>query len=59
VAAKRSSRVVELELNIERLRVLLANQAFVARAPAAVVERERGRLADLEQQLRQLAADRT
>ncbi|MEO6344973.1 MAG: valine--tRNA ligase [Candidatus Limnocylindria bacterium] len=55
VADKRRSRVAELELNIERLTGLLANQAFVARAPASVVERERGRLADLEQQLRQLA----
>ena len=44
-----------LEANIERLRTLLANEAFVSRAPAAVVEQERARLADLEEQLRQLA----
>jgi valyl-tRNA synthetase len=39
------------------LRTLLANDAFTARAPAAVVERERARLADLEEERRQLAAD--
>jgi valyl-tRNA synthetase len=33
---------------------LLANSSFTERAPAAVVERERGRLAELEAQLRQL-----
>ncbi|MBA3740152.1 MAG: class I tRNA ligase family protein [Chloroflexi bacterium] len=55
VADRRRSHVADLELNIERLRGLLANEAFVARAPAAVVERERERLAELEQQVRQLA----
>jgi len=46
--------VAELEANVQRLRVLLADEAFVSRAPAEVVERERHRLADLEEQLRQL-----
>jgi valyl-tRNA synthetase len=39
---------------IERLRGLLANAGFVERAPAAVVARERERLAELEAQLRRL-----
>jgi valyl-tRNA synthetase len=52
---RRTARVAELEANIERLRTLLANEAFVSRAPAPVVEQERARLADLEDQLRQLA----
>ena len=52
---RRTARVAELEANIERLRTLLANEAFVSRAPAPVVEQERARLADLEEQLRQLA----
>ncbi|HYM52844.1 MAG TPA: class I tRNA ligase family protein, partial [Candidatus Dormibacteraeota bacterium] len=39
---------------IERLRGLLANAGFVERAPAAVVARERERLAELEEQLRRL-----
>ena len=34
----------------------LANQQFVSRAPAAVVERERGSLADLQQQLASVQA---
>ena len=51
---RRTARVAELEANIERLRTLLANEAFVSRAPAPVVEQERARLADLEEQLRQL-----
>jgi valyl-tRNA synthetase len=48
------ARVTELRSGIERLRALLANDQFVARAPAQVVERERARLADLEEQLGRL-----
>ena len=51
---RRAARVAELEANIARIRALLANDAFVSRAPAAVVEQERTRLAELEDQLRQL-----
>ena len=51
---RRAAQVAELEANIARVRALLANEAFVSRAPAAVVERERERLAELEDQLRQL-----
>ncbi|MGH2463572.1 MAG: hypothetical protein ACRDFZ_08145 [Candidatus Limnocylindria bacterium] len=37
-----------------RLQALLADPAFVARAPAAVVEGERQRLAEIEERLRQI-----
>ncbi|MGI8999511.1 MAG: valine--tRNA ligase [Candidatus Limnocylindria bacterium] len=56
VAARRQAQLVDLGENIQRLRALLANQAFVAKAPAAVVERERERLADLEERRIQLTA---
>jgi hypothetical protein len=36
------------------VRALLADPAFVAKAPEAVVQRERTRLADLEERLRQV-----
>jgi valyl-tRNA synthetase len=51
---RRAARVAELEANISRVRALLANDEFVSRAPAKVVEGERARLAELEEQLRQL-----
>ena len=50
-AARAAARREELEGQVARLRALLANQGFLERAPAAVVERERGRLADFEGQL--------
>jgi valyl-tRNA synthetase len=53
-AEQRAAKRAELEANTERVRALLANEAFVSRAPAEVVERERKRLRDLEDQLRQL-----
>jgi valyl-tRNA synthetase len=53
---RRGAQLAEIERNIDRLRVLLANEAFVGRAPAEVVERERERLARLEEERRQLAA---
>jgi valyl-tRNA synthetase len=53
-AARRDARLAELDENIERLRVLLANDAFVRNAPAAVVARERTRLADLQAERAQL-----
>ncbi|HUF06375.1 MAG TPA: valine--tRNA ligase [Candidatus Binatia bacterium] len=56
---RRGARLEEVERNIERLRELLGTPSFVARAPVAVVERERERLADLEEEHRQLAADPT
>ena len=46
----------ELDAAIGRLRALLANGQFTDRAPAAVVERERARLAELERQVAALEA---
>jgi valyl-tRNA synthetase len=54
-AALSEQRREYLARGIERLRQLLASE-FVAKAPAEVVERERARLAQLEEQLRQLGA---
>ncbi|MBA2265571.1 MAG: hypothetical protein H0W17_04180 [Chloroflexi bacterium] len=56
-ADRRHVQRAELDRNIDRLRALLANNAFTAKAPAAVVERERARLVDLETERSQLAAD--
>jgi valyl-tRNA synthetase len=53
-ADRRADKVAELATSIARLRELLANESFVSRAPAEVVARERERLAELEDQLRQL-----
>ena len=41
----------ELRRRIERLQSLLADEAFATRAPSEIVDRERGRLAELEDQL--------
>ena len=57
-ASRRDARLEELDRSIERVGALLANDAFTGRAPAAVVARERERLADLEEQRRQLVAER-
>ena len=54
---RRAAHLAEVEANVERVRALLANDAFVSRAPAEVVERERERLAALERELGQLRAD--
>jgi valyl-tRNA synthetase len=45
-----------LERERDRLRANLANEDFVSRAPAAVVEKERGRLAEAEAALERLGA---
>jgi valyl-tRNA synthetase len=58
VAERRRAQADELDRNIARVRELLANEAFTAKAPPAVVERERERLAALEEERRQLAATR-
>jgi valyl-tRNA synthetase len=47
VGERRAAQLADLDANIERLQALLANDAFVGKAPAAVVARERQRLADL------------
>ena len=53
-AGRRAGQVEELDRNIVRVRELLANAAFVARAPEAVVARERQRLAELQRERGQL-----
>ncbi|HEV7199680.1 MAG TPA: valine--tRNA ligase [Candidatus Limnocylindria bacterium] len=53
-AAAGTDREAELRVQRDRVRALLADAAFLERAPAAVVDRERVRLADLEERLRQI-----
>ncbi|HET8777003.1 MAG TPA: valine--tRNA ligase [Candidatus Limnocylindria bacterium] len=55
VAERRNAQLAELDRNIERVRGLLANDAFVRNAPVAVVDRERARLAELQAERGQLA----
>jgi valyl-tRNA synthetase len=57
VGDRRAAQLAELDANIERLEALLANESFVAKAPEAVVARERKRLADLLAERAQLAGD--
>ena len=52
--SRRQARLDELDANIARVSELLANEAFVSRAPQAVVDRERQRLAGLQEERRQL-----
>ncbi len=53
-AGRRATQRAELDANIARLETLLDNESFTARAPAAVVERERVRLTELRQQRQRL-----
>ncbi len=46
--------MADLRAQAERLRALLANDSFTAKAPSAVVERERDRLGEIDAQLAQL-----
>jgi len=46
----RAAQVSQLDAAIRRLRELLANESFVTKAPQAVVEKERSRLAALEEE---------
>ena len=48
---RRQDRRAKLEAEIERCRRKLANDGFVAKAPAAVVQEERDKLARLESEL--------
>ncbi|HEX6655219.1 MAG TPA: class I tRNA ligase family protein, partial [Candidatus Limnocylindria bacterium] len=52
-----AARRAELREQVDRLRALLANEAFTSRAPAPVVERERARLTELEGQLAALGEE--
>jgi valyl-tRNA synthetase len=52
-ATRRARKSASLHSQINRLRTLLAGD-FIRKAPPAVVEKERTRLAELEEQLRQL-----
>jgi valyl-tRNA synthetase len=54
---RRRAQIEEVERNVDRLRALLANEAFTSKAPAAVVDRERERLSALERELEQLRGD--
>ena len=56
-AARRATRLADIEGNLERLRRLLADPGFSGRAPAAIVARERDRLAELEERRRQMLAE--
>jgi valyl-tRNA synthetase len=55
--ARATARQAELREQVDRLRALVSNEAFIARAPAAVVERERARLGELESQLAAVGED--
>jgi valyl-tRNA synthetase len=48
---KRADRRAELESEIQRAQAKLANERFVERAPAEVVDAERAKLARLEEDL--------
>jgi valyl-tRNA synthetase len=51
-----SKRLSEIEADIRRGEVKLANEAFVAKAPAEVVDKERRRLEELKQESATLAS---
>jgi len=53
-AARRQAQIAHLHDGIGRMETLLATTGFIAKAPAAVVEKERARLAELRSQLQQL-----
>jgi valyl-tRNA synthetase len=54
-ARRREARVALLEKEIARAEGKLGNQGFVAKAPPAVVQAERDKLASLKQELEDLA----
>ncbi len=53
-AERAAAHMADLRAQAERLRALLANDSFTAKAPSAVVERERDRLGEIDAQLAQL-----
>ena len=52
---KLEKQITKLEGDIQRLRDKLGNPGFFEKAPANVVERERGRLAEAEAQLAKIS----
>ena len=57
VAASRRKRLEEVRAKLERKRRKLANEAFLAKAPPAVVEKERREVAELEAEAARLEAE--
>ena len=51
-------QIAKLEKELQKSRGKLANEQFVANAPPAVVEQERGRIADWESSVTELVAQR-
>ena len=56
--ARLDKEIQRLDTEVRRVAGKLANQGFVAKAPAAVIDKERARLAEAEQALLQLAGQR-
>jgi len=54
--ARLSKRLAEIEAEARQVNAKLANESFVAKAPADVVQKERRRLAGLEEETASLAA---
>jgi len=52
----RELKIAQLEDEIQRIRNKLNNDGFVCKAPAATIEKEKIRLADVERDLQQLLA---
>ncbi|GIV01021.1 MAG: valine--tRNA ligase [Actinomycetota bacterium] len=57
LARSRRKRLAEIEAKLERKRAKLANEAFLAKAPPEVVEKERRDVAELEAEAVRLAAE--
>ncbi len=57
LARSRRKRLAEAEAKLERKRAKLANEAFLAKAPAEVVEKERRDVAELEAEAARLRAE--
>ncbi len=56
--ARLAKEIAKLEKDIARIQGKLGNASFVAKAPAAVVEKERSKLADQQKALEQLQAQK-